>query len=62
MPRKRHTPEQIISKLREAEVGLAGGHTVPEVCRTLVERQAKVATNVTSWKLDYILHLCYNNN
>ena len=35
MPRKRHTPEQIISKLREAEVGLAGGHTVPEVCRAL---------------------------
>ena len=35
MPRKRHTAEQIISKLREAEVGLAGGHTVPEVCRTL---------------------------
>ena len=35
MPRKRHTAEQIISKLREAEVGLASGHTVPEVCRTL---------------------------
>ena len=35
MPRKRHTPEQIISKLREAEVGLAGGQTVPEVCRVL---------------------------
>ena len=35
MPRKRHTPEQIISKLREAEVGLADGQTVPEVCRTL---------------------------
>ena len=35
MPRKRHTPEQIIGKLREAEVGLASGHMVPEVCRTL---------------------------
>ncbi len=35
MPRKRHTPEQIISKLREAEVGLAGGQTVPEACRAL---------------------------
>ena len=34
MPRKRHTPEQIISKLRGAEVGLAGGQTVPKVCRT----------------------------
>ena len=35
MPRKRHTPEQIISKLREAEVGLASDQTAPEVCRTL---------------------------
>ncbi len=35
MPRKRHTAEQIIGKLREAEVGLSGGQTVPEVCRTL---------------------------
>ncbi len=35
MPRKRHTPEQIIGKLREAEVGLSSGRTVPEVCRAL---------------------------
>jgi hypothetical protein len=35
MSRKRHTPEQIIGKLREAEVALAGGHAVFEVCRTL---------------------------
>ncbi len=35
MSRKRHTPEQIIGKLREAEVGLANGQTVLEVCRTL---------------------------
>jgi transposase-like protein len=35
MPRKRHTPEQIIGKLREAEVGLASGQSVPEVCRSL---------------------------
>ncbi len=34
MPRKRHTPEQIIGKLREAEVDLAGGQTVLEVCRS----------------------------
>ena len=27
MPRNRHTPEQIIGKLREAEVGLARGQT-----------------------------------
>ena len=35
MPRKRHTPEQIIGKLREAEVGLASGQTVHEVCTAL---------------------------
>lgn len=34
MVRKRHTPEQIIAKLRETEVGLAQGQTVasPETC------------------------------
>ena len=35
MLRKRHTPEKIIAKLREAEVGLASGQTVPEACRAL---------------------------
>ncbi len=35
MSRKRHTAEQIIGKLREAEVALASGQTVVDVCRTL---------------------------
>ena len=35
MSRKRYTVEQIIGKLREAEVGLARGMAVPEVCRKL---------------------------
>ncbi len=35
MARKRHTAEDIINKLREAEVGLARGMAVPEVCRKL---------------------------
>ncbi len=35
MPQKRHTPEQIISKLREAEVGLARGQTVAQACRSI---------------------------
>jgi putative transposase len=34
MPRKSSTIEQIISKLREAEVLLAQGQTAGEVCRT----------------------------
>ena len=32
---KKFTAEQIIGKLREAEVGLAQGKTVPEVVRKL---------------------------
>jgi len=35
MGRKRHTPEEIIGKLREAEVGLAKGQTIPQGYRTL---------------------------
>ncbi len=35
MGRKRHTPEQIIRKLREVEVELGRGLKTPEVCRKL---------------------------
>jgi len=35
MSRKRFRPEQIIGMLREAEVGLAQGQTLGQVCRTL---------------------------
>ena len=35
MPRRRHTPEQIIRKLREAEVELAKGQTTVDVVRKL---------------------------
>ena len=35
MSRKRFTPEQIIGKLREAEVALAQRQTVVQVCRNL---------------------------
>ncbi len=35
MPKKRHTAEQIIHKLREAEVGLAQGQTIAAVCKKL---------------------------
>lgn len=35
MSRKRHTPEQIIAKLREAEVELGRGMRMMEVCRKL---------------------------
>ncbi len=32
---KRHTPEQIIAKLREAEVLSSQGITIPQICRRL---------------------------
>ncbi len=35
MAKKRHTAEQVISKLREAEVFLAKGIKMPQVCRKL---------------------------
>jgi putative transposase len=35
MPRKRFTTEQIIAKLREAEVTLAQGDTAPQVCKRI---------------------------
>ncbi|MGB8355396.1 MAG: transposase [Chthoniobacteraceae bacterium] len=35
MKRKRHTPEEIIKKLREAATLLAGGQGVEEVCKKL---------------------------
>ena len=35
MPKKKHAVDQIIHKLREAEVLLSQGRTVAEVCRSL---------------------------
>lgn len=33
--KKRHSPEQIVAKLRQADVALGNGLKVPEVCRQL---------------------------
>jgi putative transposase len=35
MKRRRHTPEQVVRKLREADRLLAEGREVPEVCKQL---------------------------
>ena len=35
MARKRYTPEQIIAKLREADVRLASGEKTKPICRSL---------------------------
>lgn len=49
MKRKRHTPEEIIKKLREASGILAAGKSVEEVCRAL---GVSVAT-YQRWKSEY---------
>ena len=41
MSRKKHTPEQVINKLREAEVVLAQGRTVTEASRNCGSRIQK---------------------
>ena len=49
MPRKRFTPEQIITKLREAEILLSKGQKVGEVCR-----QLEVSANTYyRWRKEY---------
>ena len=35
MARRRHTPEQVINKLREAEIAIAEGSTVAEASRRI---------------------------
>ena len=35
MAKKRYTPEQIVAKIREAEVELSKGQTTPQVCKKL---------------------------
>jgi hypothetical protein len=35
MSKRRHTPEQIIPKLREAEVLLSQGQSVPVACKRI---------------------------
>ena len=40
MKRRRHTPEQVIRKLREADRMLAEGKTTGEVCRRLEVSEA----------------------
>jgi putative transposase len=40
MKRKRHRPEQIIAKLREADVALTAGGSVEQICKQLEIGQA----------------------
>ena len=47
--RKRHSPEQIIVKLREADAMLAGGSSVGQVCQRLEVSEATLAR----WRNQY---------
>lgn len=49
MKRTRHTPEQIIQKLREAEAMLAGGRTVAQVLQALGVSEA----TFNRWRSQY---------
>ena len=40
MKRKRHTPEQIIGKLRDADADLAAGLSIAQVCQKLEVSEA----------------------
>lgn len=40
MKRKRHSPEQIIMKLREADAALSTGASVEQICKQLEIGQA----------------------
>ncbi len=48
MKRRRHTPEQIIRKLREAERMLGEGRQIPEVTRSWGFRRRRFIGGVTS--------------
>jgi putative transposase len=57
---KRHTPEQIVRKLRQAEVELAAGTSVPEVARRLGISEAtfhRWRTQYGGMKADAMKHL-----
>ena len=49
MPRKRHSPEEIINKLREADVLLGRGKTVAEVAKALAINE----TTYYRWRAEY---------
>ena len=49
MKRRRHTPEQVVRKLREADRLLAEGADLPLVCRTL---EVSVQT-YQRWRVQY---------
>ena len=51
MPRKRFSTEQIITKLRQAEVELSGGLRPPQVCKKLgISEQTYYRWQISFWQ------------
>ena len=55
MSRRRHTPEQMITALREAEVGLANSKTVGMVSRELGKENARLKRAVANLTVDKLI-------
>ena len=49
MKRKRHSPEQIIKKLRDADAMLASGKTMGQACQALEVNRADLECSPKSW-------------
>ena len=76
MAGKRHTPQQVINKLREAEGSIAEGSTAAEVARrigvtgrpsTAAQREnRRIGTaakrNRAGWNYDYLLKVLQNKD
>ena len=54
MPRIKYTVEQILAKLREAEVALSKGQSVAHVCRVLSITEQNYAVNC--WIGNCLIH------
>jgi hypothetical protein len=48
MPFKKHTPEEIIGKLRKAEIVLAQGGTTADACRRLAISEQTITVGAKS--------------
>ncbi len=49
MARKRHSTEEVIKKLREAEIALGQGHPLGEICKKLAITQQ----TYSRWRKEY---------
>ena len=52
MKQKRHTVDQIISKLRKADVELGQGKKVPEVCKAKKYVRSELTSGTVYWRPD----------